>query len=460
MVSDKFRRQLRQQARYWQQDGLIDAMQYQQLATRYQFDELEVRARNRFVMILLGIGSILLALGVITFVAANWQDWSPGFKLGLLLSLLVLVDLFGFLLYRSNPNSPGRRQRFGQGLLLLGALVVGPCMAQMAQMFHIGGSPSALLFGWGLAVLIMAYSLGLTVLGVVSLLLVVLGYCWGVPELATATPTSWAQWLVVHMPLMSMLLFGPLAYGCRSRVLFGLDALLLVGALEVNVAYGFDLAPGILIAIAPTLPGALLWGYDDCFWPGIQARRFQPIARILALLCFCIALYFLTFHHVWDDSALDWSWVANPLPDLGILLDLAMLVGLAVVFWTRLVCRRKNLDRVTATFGGTLAIATLVLFCHHNLIAIPILATFLCNSLFFLIAAGLMRSGLASGKRYTLWFCSVLVILQRRSRLLEYDTDLLLKSFVFFLCGAGVIAAGLWFEKHLSTLVSTQEISP
>ena len=459
MVSEKFRRQLRQQAEGWQQDGLIDAMQYQQLAARYQFDELEVRARNRFVMILLGIGSILLALGAVTFVAANWQEWPHGFKLGLLLSLLVLANFSGFGLWR-NPNRSGKRRRFGQGLLLLGALLVGPCIAQMAQMFHIGGSPYALLLCWGLAVLVMAYSLRLTFLGIVAGGLVLSGYLWGIPELSVAGSLSWSQGLVRHMPLLSMVLFGPLAYYCRSRVLFALEALLLVGALETNIGYGFDLAPGVLIAIAPTLPVALLWAYDDCIWPGINAKRFQPTARVLALLCFCISLYTFTFNHFWDFSVLQESWVPNQLPDWWLLLDLAMLEVLTVVLWTRLICRRGNLDRVTVTLGSMVAIATLLLFCHHNWVPIPILATFLFNSLFFLLAAGLMRSGLATGKRYTFWSGILLLALQILSRLLEYDTDLLLKSFVFFLCGVGVIAAGLWFEKHLSTLVPTQEFSP
>ncbi|MEK0186527.1 MAG: DUF2157 domain-containing protein, partial [Oscillatoriales cyanobacterium] len=76
MISDQFRRELRSQAKLWQAEGLIDTSLYQQLADRYQFHTLESASRNRFLGILISLGSILLALGVITFVAANWQVWS------------------------------------------------------------------------------------------------------------------------------------------------------------------------------------------------------------------------------------------------------------------------------------------------------------------------------------------------------------------------------------------------
>jgi hypothetical protein len=36
--------------------------------------------------------------------------------------------------------------------------------------------------------------------------------------------------------------------------------------------------------------------------------------------------------------------------------------------------------------------------------------------------------------------------------MLEYDTNLVLKAFVLFLCGIGAIAAGLWFERYVKTL--------
>jgi uncharacterized membrane protein len=96
MVSDKFRHQLRREAQVWRDEGLIDAGQYQHLAQRYQFTQLDTTARNRFVAILVGLGSVLIGLGVITFVAANWQELPRAVKVMLLLSLFIGVNVTGF----------------------------------------------------------------------------------------------------------------------------------------------------------------------------------------------------------------------------------------------------------------------------------------------------------------------------------------------------------------------------
>ena len=53
MISDKFRRELREEAKLWQAEGLIDTSFYQQLSDRYQFNTLETASRNRFLSILI-----------------------------------------------------------------------------------------------------------------------------------------------------------------------------------------------------------------------------------------------------------------------------------------------------------------------------------------------------------------------------------------------------------------------
>jgi Predicted membrane protein (DUF2157) len=73
MQTPEFRRILRQEASQWEQDGLIDRNLHAQLADRYQFDKLEDEASSSFVTILTGLGCVLIGMGVLSFVAANWQ---------------------------------------------------------------------------------------------------------------------------------------------------------------------------------------------------------------------------------------------------------------------------------------------------------------------------------------------------------------------------------------------------
>jgi len=463
MISDKFRQELRSQAKLWQAEGLIDTSLYQQLADRYQFNTLETASRNRFLSILISLGSILLAIGVITFVAANWQVWPREGRVTLLLSLFVAVNVAGFYLWRippsrgknSHPNMPptkGRNKLLGEGLLLLGALILGANMALMAQMFHIGGSSYGLFLAWGIGVLGMAYSLRLTSLGFLSALLVGLGYCLAVLDSSAKVEFSWLEILVRQMPIAASIMFIPLAYWCRSRAIFAIGAIVLIFSLQVSIAQGLN--PNWGAAIFCALPPALLWGYDDAMWPNIDSRLFQATARSLALVFLAGLFYFLSFHWLWQDSvnpsqiSLDWSVLAN----------VTVLGALMVFEWLhlgRLELRRrkqKGVDLTTGAIAIFIVITALIPFYHLSFSPIPQLATFLFNVLLFLLAVGLIREGLTLGNRQTFWGGMVLITLQIISRLFEYNTELLLKSFVFVLCGIGVIAAGLWFERHFATI--------
>ncbi|MEG4231381.1 DUF2157 domain-containing protein [Microcoleus sp. Pol11C3] len=464
MISDKFRRELRDQAKLWQAEGLIDTLFYQQLSERYQFNTLETASRNRFLSILMSLGGILLGIGVITFVAANWQVWSREVRVALLLSLFVAVNAAGFYLWRippsrsqsSNPNilpaTKGRNKFLGEGLLLLGALILGANMALMAQMFHIGGSSYGLFVAWGIGVLGMAYSLRLTSLGVLSALLIGLGYWLAVLDWSSKVEFSWLEVLVRQMPIAASIMFVPLAYWCRSRAIFALGAIAIIFSLQVSIVQGLN--PSWAAAIFCALPPALLWGYDDAIWPKVRSKLFQPTARSLALLFLAGVFYVLSFHWFWQDSP-------NPeqiQPDGVLLANVAVLGGFTVFEWLRLGRlelrrpKQKRVDLTTSAIGIFILASALIPFFHLSFTPIPQLATFLFNVLSFLLAVGLIREGLALGNRKNFWGGMVLITLQIISRVFEYNTELLLKSFVFVLCGIGVIAAGLWFERHFAKI--------
>src|SRR6476661_10501644 len=397
MISDKFRRELREQAKLWQAEGLIDTSFYQQLSERYQFHTLETASRNRFLSILMSLGGILLGIGVITFVAANWQVWSREVRVALLLSLFVAVNAAGFYLWRIPPSRsqnsnlnlpitigrnkllgegllllgraaflstpyPSRNKLLGEGLLLLGSLILGANMALMAQMFNIGGSSYGLYLTWGIGVLGMAYSLRLTSLGVLSALLVGLGYWLAVFDWSSKVEFSWLEVLVRQMPIAASIMFVPLAYWCRSRAIFALGAIAIIFSLQVSIAQGLNQTWGTAIFCA--LPPALLWGYDDAMWPNIDTRLFQPTARSLALVFLACLFYILSFHWFWPDAPNPYLNPAPPVPDWSWSLfttNVAVAGALTVFEWLRLgrlERRRPKQKGVDLTTG---AIALLIL---------------------------------------------------------------------------------------------------
>jgi uncharacterized membrane protein len=266
------------------------------------------------------------------------------------------------------------------------------------------------------------------------------------------------------MPVLAGLMFIPLAYWCRSQALFGLAAIAVISSLTINPWRTHWISTGVAAAIACALPPALLWGYNDTLWSilfqrrlhrsEVTARPFLPIARSLALLFLIFLFYSLSFHWVWEPEAIQPS-PPNSLLSWAPFLDVVILSGFAVWEWLNLLRQTRNpgsVDLTTSVMGCFIAIAALIPFWHLSMGPIPTLAVVIFNVLLFLLAGGLIREGLALGERRTFWVGIVLLTLQILSRLLEYDTDLLLKSIVFLLCGAGVITVGLWFERYVRTL--------
>jgi uncharacterized membrane protein len=105
MQTPEFRRQLRQEAVLWEQDGLIDRELYTQLADRYRFDGIEDEAGNRFVTILTGLGCILIGLGILSFVAANWQYLDKTWRIVVMITAFIAVNISGFYLWRQSADS-------------------------------------------------------------------------------------------------------------------------------------------------------------------------------------------------------------------------------------------------------------------------------------------------------------------------------------------------------------------
>jgi uncharacterized membrane protein len=452
MLSEKFRRQLRQEAEEWLSEGLIEDSVFDQLSQRYQFNQIETSARNRFVLVLLGLGSLLLGLAVITFVAANWQAWTRELRVVLLLSGFVGINVAGFYLWRYPQD--GWQRRLGQALLLLGALILGANMALMSQMFHQSNLLYELYLVWGLGVLAMAYSLRFTLLGILSALLMGLGYLtylWGQRTLGVTGEFSWLELMVQCMPVLSGLLLIPLAYWCRSGWIFRLALIISIFSLEANLIQLnlFTALPGVA-AIACGLPPAWLWAYSDSLWKlPVTPQSFDHIARTFAIIFLSLLFYVLSWLGLWNGSSAP-SLGGNPQLPWPLQIDILILVGLTLWEWLRLILLRQ----ITLTMGvvaGMIGLSAVIPYIHLTQGTNPALPVLCFNLLLFLLAVGLIREGLAKGQRRLFWSGIVLLSLQIFSRMTEYNTDLLFKSFVLFLCGLGIIAAGLWFERYVRT---------
>ncbi len=465
MIIDSFRAKLRKEAQLWRDEGIIQDSVYEQLSERYQFNSLDSVSQDRFIFILIGVGCILVGLGAITFVAANWQSWSREVKLVLLLSLFFATNIVGFFLWREpvfDNAGKKRRQRkriFGHGLLLLAALLLGANMAFMAQTFHLSGSNFELYLYWGIGVLVMAYSLRLASLGVFAFVLINIGYWTGRWELwSSFNQLSLTQMMIHYMPILFLVLFVPLAYICKSRWIFALSTISFATSLQLNFN---RYSTAWISSFAFALPPALLWSYDDLFFPRVNQRWFQPVARNVALLFLGILFYVLSFRGYWKYS--HYSYNNNySIPNLFLLIDLGILTALAIYQWFHLLRPNRNrqhqgIDITNIGIAIFVMMAGFAPIWNQSFAGMSVLAISVFNLLLALLACGMIRQGLNSNQRRAFWGGMILLTLQIITRMLEYDTALLFKSLVFVLCGVAVIGAGLWFERHLNQLSMNNE---
>jgi len=456
MIIDSFRAKLRKEAQIWRDEGIIQDSQYEQLSEKYQFDSLDNVAQDRFIFILIGVGCILVGLGAITFVAANWQSWTREVKLVLLLSLFFATNIIGFFLWREpvfDNAGKKRRQRkriFGHGLLLLGALLLGANMAFMAQTFHMSGSDYELYLFWGIGVLAMAYGLRLASLGVFSFVLISFGYWMGLGNLWNLGEFSLSRMIIQYMPILWLGLFIPLAYICKSRWIFALSTITFATSLQFNLNRYY--LP-TLNSFSFALPAALLWSYDDLLIPKVNKRWFQSVARNVALLFLSILFYVLSFRGYW--RFYDYSNENNPISNLFLFIDLFIFTALAIYQWFHLLRpkssrRHQGIDITNIGIAIFIVMAAFAPLWNQSFSGTSVLAIFVFNIFLVLLACGMIRQGLQSNQRRAFWGGMILLTLQIITRMLEYDTALLLKSLVFILCGVAVIGAGLWFERHKS----------
>ena len=451
MVTNKFRCQLRQEAAQWQTEGLINQELFDRLATKYQFDSLEVNARNRFTTILLSIGGLLLGLGVLTLVAANWQDWGRELRIVLLLSLFIGINTIGFYLWQRS-RSPWQ-SRLGQALLFTGALTLGANMALMAQMFHIGGAAFKLYLFWGTGVLLMAYSLRLTILGMLAIALIGIGYWMGFYNIAEEDNRAWL-WVSVQMPIIAGVVYLSLAYWCRSKWIFFAGIIAIISSLlnlvnSHNLLNYWDNSQGIWSVVSLILPPAFLWSFDDFPWrkSSQEPEIFAAIARKISIFLIIYSSFFLSFHYFWSSSP--FTSYRYDDSDLG---HIALPVGVFVVWtvfnWVKLARIRTSPPYLALNLTNSVVLGLFGTFWHNNISSIPVVGTFVFNVLLFILGAGLTRDGLTRGDRLSFWVGMVLLTGQILSRTFEYETGLLLKSFILILCGIGVMVTGIWFERY------------
>jgi len=153
---------LEEEARGWVEEGVITNEQRDAILNRYEGVKAaeEAAGPGKLIAVISLLGSILVGVGVLLFIASNWSRIPNAGKLTVIFCSMLTAYGVGYYLRYEKANYP----RFGASLILLGSLIFGAGIFLIAQMYHIAVHyPNGPLL-WGLFALPLAYVLGLNTL--------------------------------------------------------------------------------------------------------------------------------------------------------------------------------------------------------------------------------------------------------------------------------------------------------
>lgn len=433
--SVKFRAALKREIPAWKEQGVLTEDDAGHLRSLYELDDLGKESSRLLAAVLFTLGSLMIGGGVISFVAAHWNEISRGPKVILLFVALLAFHIAGYWLrYRSDWP------RLGHALIFCGCLVFGANIGLLAQVYQVSGEWYRAFGVWALGSLAMAWAARSWIAGLVG---AVTSFTWFV-----GFADDFHERLAIVYPPLLVAALLPLAWTTRSRALNTLTFLGLICSLPVLACIRSD-DNGRYMVIAIAAGGFVAWAAGEFYRAtGIRKEFGNPAVYLgLAALAFDAHVWssrgiwhWSRTHGTWQSRTIDWNHLHWLIPA-----GLAVAIGVALLAkaWARMDDSQRR-----STAG--VAAASLLL-CLSPLLgrfgeAWPILVV---NAAALVIAAVCIGKGIVEERRLAFWAGSLFVANLIISRFLEYQSSLLLKSAAFIVCGAVTIFAGVAYEKFL-----------
>ncbi|MDP2653453.1 MAG: DUF2157 domain-containing protein [Candidatus Omnitrophota bacterium] len=136
----------------WVDEGTISPDQARKMSEDVTANRKE-ETSSKLIVTISTIGSLLLGIGAILFISANWQSISSLGKVLLLLASTFGAYYAGYVLKYEKKNLP----KVGDSLIFLGALLFGASVFLIAQIYNINANNHSLLLIWLAGVLPMVY---------------------------------------------------------------------------------------------------------------------------------------------------------------------------------------------------------------------------------------------------------------------------------------------------------------
>jgi uncharacterized membrane protein len=432
-VSARFRKQLKDELSAWQDEGLISADQAGTISQRYQLDKIGAESLRTLLGVIYGIGIVLVAIGVISFVAFHWTGMTRTSKVVLIFGVMLACHGIGFYLWQITGKSP----KLGHALICLGTLIFGANVGLMAQIFHIKGQWNGMFLPWSIGAIAMAYAIGSVPNAVIA---IVTSFIWFVGQHGWNYSGSTSWWY----PFAVAAILVPFAYIRRSNVVFVMTIICLVASIQICAGSAADFAGWTVSALAT---GALFFCWGLVSHGSDKFRSFAIPAMVVGIISTGLAQYLCSFQDFAEELARDTGLFVTGMTGsyLHVSSTIVSLVVLLLLlpFAVKRIHSHKVLKAITRIIIATCVVLIGSAFINEILLLV------VANIGFLAMAIVLVWAGCELENRRLFWAGVLIVALMVVSRTIEYETGLLIKSAAFIACGIGLMVAGGMFEKYL-----------
>jgi len=301
----------------WLEAGVVDAATAERIRA-FEAAQGGVQRQGRLTLIAFALGAILLAAGILLFVAAHWDEMSPGGRFALVLAILAALHAGGAVASRASPGLSATLHAVGTAALGAGIYLAG-------QIFHMAEHWPTALQLWSVGAAVGVYLLRQWP-QVLWLAVLVPAWLWG--EWTDAQPPH-AAWRGLSPVAVGMFLLACaylMAKPAESAVRWR-RALAWLGAIALIPA-------GIALAMSSDID----WTMFGTEYPEVTGTPRMVAWSVAIALPLALAWFLRGRESVWLLAALAWALVlmqVSPRSDAGELAMYGLLAlgAVGVVFW-------------------------------------------------------------------------------------------------------------------------------
>jgi uncharacterized membrane protein len=395
------------------------------------------REYSRLVNTIITLGSILIGLGILLFVASNWDKISRPAKILIIFSVISLFNLGVYYFRFIRKTYLG----LAEGFCLIGSFAFGAGIWLIAQIYQIHYNFAAGILFWIVGILAAAYIYrSLTVMALSSILSLI----W-----LSSYQTYYFNREAYGFFLLAALIIA-LAYNLRSR--FSVFVIIVCSGIWIAHFWtlkhsGLDnyywehaiFTAHLLLAAVYMIFGFVLYGLGMWHLRSQRFVSFSFLYKFLGVVFICFAVYSLTFVHHYNQ----YHSAYCPAAVIGLILTLAVIAGGIISCLYNSAKSKQDLIESGMMFYFLVfgLLAVLISF------AFPKVASGALNILLILEALGFIYLGFATNSEGIFRLGIVIFFIDVLSRYFDILWKMMPRSLLFIFGGALLIAGAVFADS-------------